>query len=52
MASQGVFFKTGNSTIDSLFDDSFLFDMDDEYWNFPSGKSKRGKEDASKHVVL
>lgn len=31
MASQGVFFKTGNSTIDSLFDDSFLFDMDDEY---------------------
>lgn len=31
MASQGVVFKTGNPSIDSLFDDSFLFDMDDDY---------------------
>lgn len=31
MASQGVVFKTGNPAIDSLFDDSFLFDIDDDY---------------------
>lgn len=30
MASQGVIFKTGNPAIDSIFDDSFLFDMDDD----------------------